>query len=265
MSPEALDKGRFSTKSDVWAFGVLAFELLSNGRMPFANVLEADLHAHIVDGNQLTRPTECSSTPLWNVVEMCWERVPNKRPTFGKLGVLLEQLPTNLAPTPTDRAVVVDVHAELEAARQKKAEADREVRHLETMAAIAKIQDAIDHETESQQDVTKAVEVLKVQSRTHQQTRQPLLEEKARLELRIRDINTQVGDIDAALAQCEATQRNHELTLEEGDKRIATLQQQLARVKGGNDVTASTDDRLSVDAASATNDVDGFINNTPGV
>eukprot|EP00040_Diaphanoeca_grandis_P026720 m.150062 g.150062 ORF g.150062 m.150062 type:complete len:377 (-) comp30705_c0_seq2:37-1167(-) len=50
--------------------------------------------------------------------------------------------------------------------------------------------------------------------------------------------------------------------LEEGDKHIATLQQLLARVRGGNDATPSIDGRLlaSVDAALAMNGVDRFIN-----
>lgn len=35
MAPEAMHEGRFSTKSDVWSFGVLMWETYSAGAMPF--------------------------------------------------------------------------------------------------------------------------------------------------------------------------------------------------------------------------------------
>lgn len=34
MSPEAILEGDFSTKSDVWAFGVLMWEVFTHGEMP---------------------------------------------------------------------------------------------------------------------------------------------------------------------------------------------------------------------------------------
>lgn len=34
MSPEAVLEGDFSTKSDVWAFGVLMWEVFTHGEMP---------------------------------------------------------------------------------------------------------------------------------------------------------------------------------------------------------------------------------------
>jgi serine/threonine protein kinase len=35
MPPEALTKGQYSTKSDVWAFGVTVYEILTNGELPY--------------------------------------------------------------------------------------------------------------------------------------------------------------------------------------------------------------------------------------
>lgn len=34
MSPEAVLEGDFSTKSDVWAFGVFMWEVFTHGEMP---------------------------------------------------------------------------------------------------------------------------------------------------------------------------------------------------------------------------------------
>jgi receptor tyrosine kinase-like orphan receptor 1 len=35
MSPEAVKWGRFTTDSDIWAFGVVLWEIFSYGRQPY--------------------------------------------------------------------------------------------------------------------------------------------------------------------------------------------------------------------------------------
>ena len=35
MAPEAATNGRYSTASDVWAFGVLVYEIFTKGEMPY--------------------------------------------------------------------------------------------------------------------------------------------------------------------------------------------------------------------------------------
>lgn len=41
-APECLTKNRYSTASDVWAFGVLMYEVLTFGRIPYEHVLNDD-------------------------------------------------------------------------------------------------------------------------------------------------------------------------------------------------------------------------------
>ena len=38
MSPESLERRRWSEKSDVWSFGVFCWEVLSDGKLPFSSV-----------------------------------------------------------------------------------------------------------------------------------------------------------------------------------------------------------------------------------
>jgi serine/threonine protein kinase len=49
MSPEAIGKNVYSEKSDVWAFGVTVWEILSKGKQPHANVQLIDLAVQIRD------------------------------------------------------------------------------------------------------------------------------------------------------------------------------------------------------------------------
>jgi TPR repeat protein len=94
LPPEALRRGRYSEKSDVWAFGVLAWELLTNGEIPYFEVLEDAIIGRVCGGLRLERPTRdgCGCTDeLWRLLTSCWEELPAARPTFAQLAIRLGQ------------------------------------------------------------------------------------------------------------------------------------------------------------------------------
>ena len=88
LSPEAIRRRRFSEKSDVWAFGVTMWEILTNGSFPYALVTDSDILAHVFGGGRLPRPDDCPDD-LWSIVQRCWATPPAERPTFAEMGVLL--------------------------------------------------------------------------------------------------------------------------------------------------------------------------------
>jgi TPR repeat protein len=95
LPPEALRRGRYSEKSDVWAFGVLAWELLINGEIPYFEVLEDAIIGRVCGGLRLERPTRdgCGCIDeLWRLLTSCWEEQPAARPTFAQLAVRLGQV-----------------------------------------------------------------------------------------------------------------------------------------------------------------------------
>ena len=90
MAPECIQKGRYSEKSDVWAFGVLAWELLTDGMIPFAEFVDTNsVAAEVVGGRRLVRPAECTDDMLWEIVTACWSADPHSRPTFAELVIKL--------------------------------------------------------------------------------------------------------------------------------------------------------------------------------
>ena len=83
-SPELLEYGKFSVKSDVWSFGVSLWELYSNGKDPFATLSNFEAIQEVVRGNRMNMPENCPPE-VWLVIQQCWEQKPANRPTFREI------------------------------------------------------------------------------------------------------------------------------------------------------------------------------------
>uniref|UniRef100_A0A8C8ZNK0 Macrophage-stimulating protein receptor n=1 Tax=Prolemur simus TaxID=1328070 RepID=A0A8C8ZNK0_PROSS len=84
MALESLQTYRFTTKSDVWSFGVLLWELLTRGAPPYPHIDPFDLTHFLTQGRRLPQPEYCPNS-LYQVMQRCWEADPAARPTFGAL------------------------------------------------------------------------------------------------------------------------------------------------------------------------------------
>ena len=88
MAPEMLQSGRCSEKSDMWAFGVLAWELYSGGVRPYAELGGSCelLEEHICVAQQrLPRPESCPEELFKLLMQQCWQKAARKRLTFCEL------------------------------------------------------------------------------------------------------------------------------------------------------------------------------------
>jgi serine/threonine protein kinase len=113
MSPESLERRRWSEKTDVWSFGVFCWELLSDGKLPFALVAsDAEVARMVLQGQRLEPPGGCEDS-LWALIHSCWAAVPAQRPTFHELSSRLSfrvppPAPSPVAP-PAPPVVLLDV------------------------------------------------------------------------------------------------------------------------------------------------------------
>ncbi|XP_008552246.1 tyrosine-protein kinase Dnt [Microplitis demolitor] len=95
MAIESLLTKSFTTASDVWAFGVLLWELTTRAQQPYLEVDPFDMAAYLRDGYRLAQPINCPDE-LFAVMAYCWAMSPDERPTVSQLIVCLQEFHTQL-------------------------------------------------------------------------------------------------------------------------------------------------------------------------
>ncbi|KAJ8246773.1 hypothetical protein GJAV_G00255250 [Gymnothorax javanicus] len=119
MAMESLSESMYSTKSDVWAFGVTVWEIASRGRTPYPGVHNHELLDLLESGHRLKQP-DCDHK-LYEVMLTCWSRDPQQRPGFGELGEKLKAFLAELPPLEASEEVNY-INQGLAMASQKAAE-----------------------------------------------------------------------------------------------------------------------------------------------
>lgn len=88
IRPKVLSGSEHSRESDVFSFGIVAWEVLSR-EVPWKDVKIATQLAILVDRGH--RPEIPSNAPagVVKVITSCWEKLPERRPTFAQIRNLL--------------------------------------------------------------------------------------------------------------------------------------------------------------------------------
>ncbi|KAM6949599.1 tyrosine-protein kinase Mer [Aplochiton taeniatus] len=94
MAVESLSESIYTSKSDVWSFGVTMWEIVSRGRTPYPGVHNYELLDLLTSGHRL-KQTECDHK-LYEVMLSCWHLEPAHRPGFMELGERLKALLSEL-------------------------------------------------------------------------------------------------------------------------------------------------------------------------
>ncbi|XP_078505165.1 tyrosine-protein kinase Mer isoform X2 [Lissotriton helveticus] len=88
---ESLADRIYTAKSDVWAFGVTMWEIITRGMTPYPGVQNHEMYDYLLQGHRLKQPTDCLDE-LYELMYLCWRADPVDRPTFTDLKVELEKL-----------------------------------------------------------------------------------------------------------------------------------------------------------------------------
>lgn len=92
LSPSMWQK--FSTKSDVWSFGILLWEIYSFGRVPYPRIPLKDVVPRVEKGYKMDAPDGCPPA-VYEVMKNCWQLDAATRPSFLQLREQLEHIKTH--------------------------------------------------------------------------------------------------------------------------------------------------------------------------
>ncbi|XP_074634445.1 proto-oncogene tyrosine-protein kinase receptor Ret-like [Acropora palmata] len=81
---ESLKSGRYTTKSDVWSFGVVLYEIFTIGGQPYPRTNAWKVMALLNKGYRMPKPNHVAEA-LYQVMLNCWQEQPDDRPSFEQL------------------------------------------------------------------------------------------------------------------------------------------------------------------------------------
>ncbi|XP_033103710.1 fibroblast growth factor receptor 3-like [Anneissia japonica] len=91
MAPESIDYQIFTKSSDVWAFGVVLYEIITLGETPYEGMTPEAIPGMLNQGYRLEKPQSCGRR-LYEIMENCWQQEPRDRPSFEELVAELREL-----------------------------------------------------------------------------------------------------------------------------------------------------------------------------
>jgi len=91
LSPEVLRYRMFSGKSDVWSMGIVMWEIMNHGMVPYYEMPNSDVIDYVLQGKRMTfSPT--TNPKIAELAYQCWEMDPDDRPTFVQIFDVLSKV-----------------------------------------------------------------------------------------------------------------------------------------------------------------------------
>ncbi|KAM9796440.1 tyrosine-protein kinase receptor Tie-1 isoform X2 [Syngnathus typhle] len=91
MAIESLNYSVYTTKSDVWSFGILLWEIVSLGGTPYCGMTCAELYEKLPQGYRMEKPKNCDDE-VYELMKQCWRDRPYERPPFSQVSVQLNRM-----------------------------------------------------------------------------------------------------------------------------------------------------------------------------
>uniref|UniRef100_A0A3Q2TBM6 receptor protein-tyrosine kinase n=1 Tax=Fundulus heteroclitus TaxID=8078 RepID=A0A3Q2TBM6_FUNHE len=92
MAPESIFDCVYTVQSDVWSYGILLWEIFSLGQSPYPSMaVDSRFYKMVKRGYQMSQP-DFAPLEMYAIMKMCWNLEPTSRPTFSKIGQMIEKL-----------------------------------------------------------------------------------------------------------------------------------------------------------------------------
>ncbi|PAV72526.1 hypothetical protein WR25_25222 isoform G [Diploscapter pachys] len=124
-SPEGLAFNTFSTKSDIWSFGVLLWEIATYGMAPYPGVELSNVYGLLEKGFRMDAPPGCPPA-VYRLMLQCWNWSPSDRPRFRDVHASLESLFPHS-----------NIDEEVDRQLEKSRQSDRRARRSQATASVS--------------------------------------------------------------------------------------------------------------------------------
>jgi len=74
----------------VWAFGILLWELFSEGNLPYPGMSNKETTEQVLKGYRMTPPENCP-VQISQLMKKCWSHKPEDRPSFKEIHSTITQ------------------------------------------------------------------------------------------------------------------------------------------------------------------------------
>lgn len=101
MAPELFESNNYTNKVDVYAYGILLWEMLTE-KVPFKGKEGYQIALAVCTKKERPAIPDHTPRPLKNLINICWDQDPNKRPKFEKIIKLLESKKVTFPKTDKD-------------------------------------------------------------------------------------------------------------------------------------------------------------------
>lgn len=119
---ESLADRVYTSKSDVWAFGVTMWEIATRGMTPYPGVQNHEMYDYLLHGHRLKQPDDCLDE-LYEIMCSCWRSEPLERPTFSALKIQLEKFLERL-PDIQDKASIIYINTQFSKSSEDSPESE---------------------------------------------------------------------------------------------------------------------------------------------
>ncbi|XP_022081062.1 hepatocyte growth factor receptor-like [Acanthaster planci] len=91
MAPESMERMVYNSKTDVWSYGVLLWELFSRGKKPYPDLRNRDVYTFLKEGKRMNPPKFCPKK-ISEIMQECWKDSSKRRCSFRQIVENLEDL-----------------------------------------------------------------------------------------------------------------------------------------------------------------------------
>ncbi|KAK6753293.1 hypothetical protein RB195_012720 [Necator americanus] len=91
LAPETLQTRSYTTKTDVWTFGIYMWEVFHDGMTPYDEFPNtAAIRKFVLAGNRLNNESDKYPEYLWTLTQECWKQNGADRPTFEAIATTID-------------------------------------------------------------------------------------------------------------------------------------------------------------------------------